>query len=85
MAALGGGAVSYERGTPVQATRLSRNWIRVFGLATLFPTVSEGSPSRELIGCRFFFFINLQPLKKPSTTNYAPFALGKGPGSLTDN
>ena len=31
-----------------------------------------------------FFFINLQPLKRWSTTNYASFALDKGPGSLTD-
>jgi len=30
------------------------------------------------------FFINLQPLKKWSTTNYAPFALDREPGSLTD-
>jgi len=31
-----------------------------------------------------FFFINLQPLKKGSTTNYAQFALDREPGSLTD-
>ena len=31
-----------------------------------------------------FFFIKLQPLKKWSTTNYAPFALDREPGSLTD-
>ena len=29
-------------------------------------------------------FINLQPLKRRSTTNYAPFALDREPGSLTD-
>ena len=32
----------------------------------------------------FFFFINLQPLKKWSTTNYAPCALDREPGCLTD-
>ena len=32
----------------------------------------------------FFLLISLQPLKKRSTTNYAPFALVKGPGSLAD-
>ena len=32
----------------------------------------------------FFFFIDLQPLKKRSTTNYAPFALDREPGSLAD-
>jgi len=39
-----------------------------------------------LVGANFFFFfcINLQPRKKQSTTNYAPFALDTGPGSLTD-
>ena len=31
----------------------------------------------------FFFCINLQPLKKLST-NYAPFAHDREPGSLTD-
>jgi len=32
----------------------------------------------------FFFFIDLQPLKKISTTNYAPFALDRELGSLAD-
>jgi len=32
----------------------------------------------------FFFFINLQPLKTRSTTNYAPFALDRETGSLSD-
>ena len=44
-------------------------------------TSSDKATSAEVF---FFFFINLQPLKKLSTTNYAPFALDKGPGSLTD-
>ena len=33
--------------------------------------------------CRFFF-IDLQPLEMLLTTTYAPFALDKGPGSLTE-
>jgi len=32
----------------------------------------------------FFFFINLQPIKRLSTTNYAPFVLDPEPGCLTD-
>jgi len=32
----------------------------------------------------FIFFINLQPLKKRSTTKYTPFALDREPDSLTD-
>ena len=31
-----------------------------------------------------FFFINHKPLKRWSTTNYAPFALDSEPESLTD-
>ena len=44
-------------------------------------TRSRASPVTQ---CFFFFFINLLPLKKLSTTNYTPFALDSEPESLTD-
>ena len=37
-----------------------------------------------VLSCPFFFCINLQPLKKWSTTRFAPFALDSESGSLTD-
>ena len=37
---------------------------------------------RQLLS--LFFFINLQPLKKTSATNHAPFTLDSEPGFLTD-
>ena len=40
-----------------------------------------GVPDPVALPNFFFFFINLQPLKKLSTTNYAPFALDSEPRS----
>jgi len=34
-------------------------------------------PANEVRPFFFFFFINLKPLKKWSTTNYAPFAIDR--------
>ena len=67
MVVLGGGAVSYERGTPVGHNSIDR---------------SITSPMHRSQPFFFFFFLNLQPLKKWSTTNYAQFALDREPGSL---
>ena len=46
---------------------------------------SRGCGSRRASELFFFFFINLQTLKKWSTTNYAPLALGREPGALTEH
>jgi len=43
---------------------------------------NKDSPSTTL---KLFFFINLQPLEKRSTTNYAPFALDREPSTSTPN
>ena len=46
--------------------------------------IEEGCHVLLKIRPRLLLFINLQPLKKLSTTNYAPIALDRELGSLTD-